>query len=104
MAIDSQPPAPYGGPPPGYYPAPYPRVVPTSGTAVASLICSLLGLITFGLLSIPGVICGHLALSETQSGERGGHGLAVAGLIIGWIQIGGWMLFWLFMLIGAAGY
>jgi hypothetical protein len=101
MAIDSQPsnkPMPYSGPPPGYYP----RVVPTSGMAVASLVCSLLGLITFGLGSIPGVFCGLQALPETRSGERGGHGLAIAGLIIGWIQFGGWALFWLFWTLGSS--
>ena len=105
MAIDPHPPHqpyPYGGPPPGYYPPAYVRVVPTSGMATASLICGLLGLITFGLLSIAGVICGHIALTETRTGERGGHGLAVAGLIISWLQTGGWLLFWAFMIFGTA--
>src|SRR5687768_13156714 len=96
MAIDSQPPAgPPWGAPPGHYPAiPPPYTVPTSGMAVASLVCSLVGLVTFGLGSIPGIILGHLALPETRSGRRGGHGLAIAGLIIGWIQAGCWLLFW----------
>ena len=104
MAIESQPPnmaRPYG-PPPGYYP-PQTYVVPTSGAAVASLVCSLIGLVTFGLLSIPGIICGHIALPDTGSGRRGGHGLAIAGLIIGWIQAGGWLLFWFFFALSAAG-
>lgn len=50
---------------------------------------------------IPGVICGHLALPETRSGECGGHGLAIAGLIIGRVQLGGWTLFWVFMPFGS---
>lgn len=106
MAIDHQPPSqqpmPWGGPPPGYYAMPPAYVVPTSGAAVASLICSLIGLVTFGLLAIVGVVCGHVAVQETRSGARGGHGLAIAGLIIGWIQCGGWLLFWLVMILGAA--
>lgn len=117
MGIEQQPPqyhqpAQWSGhpsgplPAPGYYPpagyAAPAYVVPTSGVAVASLVCSLIGLITFGLVAIAGVICGHIALSETRSGARGGHGLAVAGLIIGWIQCGGWLLFWFFMIVGAA--
>lgn len=91
-------------PAPGYHPGGYPApgyVVPTSGLAIASLVCSLVGLVTAGLAAIAGVICGHIALTETRSGMRGGHGLAVAGLIIGWIQCGGWIVFWLFMLLGA---
>jgi hypothetical protein len=103
MAIDQQPPSgphAWGGQPQAYYAVPA-YVVPTSGTAVASLVCSLVGLITFGLGAIPGVICGHMALPETRSGSRGGHGLAVAGLIIGWIQCGGWALFWMITIVGA---
>lgn len=105
MAIDSQPPVgpPRDGPPPGYYPAgPPPYIVPTSGLAVGSLVCSLIGLVTLGLGSIPGIILGYLALPETRSGRRGGHGLAIAGLIIGWIQAGCWLLFWFLAGLGSA--
>jgi hypothetical protein len=70
--------------------------------AVASLICSLAGLFTLGIGSIPGVILGHMALPETRSGERSGHGLAIAGLIIGYVQIAGWLIFWVFLFLGAA--
>ncbi|MGE3284505.1 MAG: DUF4190 domain-containing protein [Pseudonocardia sp.] len=108
-------PAGYGQPgygQPGYEQAGYGQpaygqpgyTVPTSGMAVASLICSLVGLFTFGLGSIPGVVLGHMALPETRSGERGGHGLAIAGLIIGYVQIAGWLIFWVVVfLAGAAG-
>lgn len=68
MAIGSEPPAgpPWDGPPPGYYAAgPPPYMVPTCGLAVGSLVCSLIGLVTFGLGSILGIILGHLALPET---------------------------------------
>ena len=62
----------------------------TSGFAIASLVCSIAGwfLIPFvgGLL---GVIFGHIARREIQrsQGWRRGNGLALAGLIVGYIHI-----------------
>ena len=63
----------------------------TAGVAVASLVLGILGLILIGPLgSIPAVICGHLALSRLRKNPEGlgGDGLATAGLIMGYIQIG----------------
>jgi hypothetical protein len=61
----------------------------TSGMAIASLVCSLLGLCT-GFTPILGVIFGHLALNEIKrsNGMVGGKGLAMSGLIIGYIFVG----------------
>ncbi|HWS38781.1 MAG TPA: DUF4190 domain-containing protein [Actinoplanes sp.] len=79
---------PMSGPPmmPGY---PMAVVVPTSGTAVASLIFGLIGFFGgFCLFGIPcaiAVLLGHVALRETRNGHRAGHGMAVAGLILGYI-------------------
>ena len=74
----------------------------TSGWAIASLICSILGM---GLL---GVIFGHVGLSEIKrgAGRVTGHGLAMAGLIIGYIELGGAFLFgcfWFVIVLSAMG-
>lgn len=64
-------------------------VVPTSTLATISLVLSILGLLTFccsfGVLSIAAVACGHFALPETNNGSKGGHGMAITGLILGYI-------------------
>ena len=65
---------------PAYYAAPV-ATRPTSGLAVAGFICSLLW--GFGILSLAGVILCGIAWQRTKTGEQGGHGLAVAGVIIG---------------------
>jgi type IV pilus assembly protein PilA len=60
---------------------------PTSGKAVASLIC---GIFSFMLpASIAAVILGHLSLSEIRKsgGRIGGAGIATAGLVLGYIGI-----------------
>jgi hypothetical protein len=63
----------------------------TAGVAVASLVCGILGLICFGPLgAIPAVICGHIARSRIResAGALGGEGMALAGLILGYVSIG----------------
>lgn len=62
---------------------------PTSGLAVASLIFGIAGLVgswcLLGIPSIVAVILGHAATRQTKRGLRPGHGLAVAGLILGYV-------------------
>lgn len=81
------PPAPYGPQPVYIIQQP-----PTSGMAVASMVLAIIGLIssccTFGIPSILAVIFGHVARSETKNGTRSGDGMAVAGLVMGYIITG----------------
>lgn len=60
----------------------------TSGLAIASLIlsCCTIFLGPFGC--IPGIICGHIARSGCRKDPNvGGEGLALAGLIIGYVLL-----------------
>ena len=77
---------PYQG---GYYPA---VGTPPSGLAVGALICGIAEVFTLGLASIPAVILGHLARQHIRrTGERG-DGMAIAGLVLGYLGIGIWLL------------
>ena len=71
---------PYGSYPPGYPPAygypPPPR--PTNALAIASLICAF-------LLAPLGVVFGHISLSQIKRSGEDGRGLAIAGLVIGYL-------------------
>jgi hypothetical protein len=73
-------PSPYGQPQYGAY---GPQTS-TNGLAIASLVCSLAGLVT--CISAPvGVVLGHVAKRQIrQTGEQG-EGLANAGLVVGYI-------------------
>jgi hypothetical protein len=67
--------------------APQPK---NSGLAIWSLILGILGLTCFSIFSaIPGVICGHKALSRIKQsgGALTGQGLAIAGLVTGYLGI-----------------
>jgi hypothetical protein len=57
----------------------------TNGLAVASLVLSLLTLC--GLGSLLGVIFGHLSLGQIKRKGQHGRGLAVAGLVLGYLGI-----------------
>ncbi|BBY05159.1 DUF4190 domain-containing protein [Mycobacterium noviomagense] len=67
---------PYGpyriAPPPG-----------TNGLAIASLVTSLVGVVFCGIPSIVGLILGIIAMQQTKRTGQEGHGLAVAGVIVG---------------------
>ena len=78
-------------------PSPLPQsgAVPESNTlAIISLVSGILGwsLLPF-LGSIAAVICGHLARAEIrrQPGRYSGDGMAVAGLVLGWLSILMWI-------------
>lgn len=88
--------APYHG---GYYPVPQP---PTSGVAVASLICGIAEFFTLGIAAVPAVILGHVARANIKrTGERG-DGLAIAGLVLGYLGIACWALFLVVLLAASS--
>jgi len=61
--------------------------VRTSGLAIASLVCGILGFLCLPV-SIAGVICGHLALSgiSKSQGQLTGRGMAIAGLTCSYLK------------------
>jgi hypothetical protein len=62
-----------------------------SGLAIASLICGIAAWIIFPVVAaIAAVITGHLAKKEIREGGGtvGGDGMALAGLLLGYIQLG----------------
>ena len=67
--------------------APQPK---SSALAIWSLVLGILSLTCFSIFSaIPGVICGHKALSKIKQsgGALTGQGLAIAGLVTGYLGI-----------------
>lgn len=103
----------------GYGPAPYPGgyggtyASPSSSAntlAIVSLVCSVAGFLTY-ISALAGVICGHIALGQMKrSGDFEGRGMALAGVIVGYVVIiGGIIAFiamfaWLGWLFDYTGY
>lgn len=69
------------------------------------LVC--LSLITGGLLLLPGIVCGHIALGQcNRDPQLLGRGCAVAALVIGYIIVGitALMMLGLLGMLAAHGY
>jgi uncharacterized membrane protein len=85
----SAPPPP---PPAGMPSAPAPVVASgTNGLAIASFVCSLL------CISLVGVILGHIAMSQMKKNPQDGRGLAIAGLVLGYIGLAVTVIWFVFV-------
>ncbi|OPC81453.1 hypothetical protein B4N89_11270 [Embleya scabrispora] len=80
--------APYGQPPHayGYYQPGYGGHLPqpgTNGLAIASMILGIVWIYWLG--SLLAVIFGHIALAQTARTGQEGRGMAIAGVVLGWV-------------------
>ncbi len=77
---------------------------PTNGKAVGALVCGVGTFFSMGGTALPAVILGHMARKEIRERGDSGDGMAVGGLVLGWLAIAGWALFITAMIIaGASG-
>jgi hypothetical protein len=97
-ATGGQPPqpSPYGNyppPQPGQYPPGYGQPPPygpphrgTNGFAIASLVLGILWLYWIG--SILALVFGYIARGQIRQQGQSGDGMAIAGIVLGWIGVG----------------
>lgn len=70
----------------------------TNSWAIVSFICSIVGLFCFGILLAPlAIVFGNKAMKTMKENDNG-KGLAEAGKIIGWIEVG-IIVFFIFILL-----
>ena len=67
-------------------------VTRTNGLAMASLACGLAQFAFGPVAAIPAVVFGHVARQQIKRSGEQGAGLALAGLILGWVVILGVLL------------
>ena len=85
--------------PPAPEPTPYaaPVGAPAGGKtntlAIVSLVLSIIG------VHLGGIITGHIALGQIKRTGEAGHGLALAGTIIGYVGSAAWIIFWVFYIV-----
>ena len=71
--------------------------------AIASLVCGILGFMLC-IPSIGAVVCGHLARAQIRKDlTQGGEGLALAGLITGYIVLAGALIYILVVVVVMGG-
>jgi hypothetical protein len=69
----------------------YAAQLPTSTLAIISMIAGILGFTVFPVIAtIVALVTGYAARKETRAvpPKVGGDGLATAGIIMGWVQVG----------------
>jgi hypothetical protein len=110
VASPPSPPPPPRPPARHYAPAAAGAGVPTSGLAIASLVLGIGGVTILPLLgSIVAIVLGYMARNDIRRrpGEVTGEGLALAGIVLGWISVGlavlGLILFGGFTVCGICG-
>ncbi|WP_217183723.1 DUF4190 domain-containing protein [Streptomyces sp. AC495_CC817] len=70
---------------------------PTNGLAIATLVLGICG------FAIVPVIMGHIALRQIRERGDAGSGLAIAGLILGYIALAGYIVIGIMMIAVIAG-
>jgi len=93
---------PYYPPAPQYQPGPYQQPYPyqpygpprpTNGLAVASMVLGILWVYWIG--SILALVFGYVARDQIKRSGQGGDGMAIAGIVLGWVGVG-------FLILGLA--
>jgi hypothetical protein len=62
----------------------------TNGFAIASLVCSCVGVVLIGVPSVVGIVFGFIARARIRdsNGTQRGAGLAIAGIVVGFVVVG----------------
>jgi|SRR5579859_6454959 len=107
----SQPANPYPSAPPPIYMAPVqPAYVQpmvfvqrqTNGKAITALVLGIVSWVGFSILAgIPAIVFGHIALGEIKASgnTQEGRGMAIAGLVLGYLSLVGILCICLYFLV-----
>jgi Domain of unknown function (DUF4190) len=85
-AVPPPPPGQWYGPPPGYPGYGWPPPQRTNGLAVASLVLGILWIYWIG--SILALVFGYIARNQIRERGDSGDGMAIAGIVLGWVGVG----------------
>ena len=77
----------------GAVPAPPAFGPPTNSLAIVAIILGF-------LVPLGGIICGHISLGQIKRTGEGGRGLALTGLIVGYVFTAFWILYFVAIIIG----
>lgn len=80
---------------------------PSSSAAVIALVMGVVGLLAgwcmFGLPCLAAVVIGHIALNDAKDDVKTGRGMAVAGLVLGYVALIPAIILFFWFVIGSFG-
>lgn len=81
----------------------YTAPVKTNGMAIAAMVLGILWLYWIG--SILALVFGYISRRQIDesNGTQGGRGMAIAGIVLGWVGVGIFCVFFVFGLLAALG-
>ena len=87
MTDQTPAPTPAPAPAPQYAAPAYAPAAPGAKWNVLAIVSLAIAVVGFAWLSLGAVITGHIALSQIKKTGEQGHGLALAGTIVGYVGI-----------------
>jgi hypothetical protein len=67
--------------------------------AIASMVLGILWLYWIG--SVLALVFGYVALSQIRKNSQSGRGMAIAGVVLGWVGVATLILMIIFIIVGA---
>lgn len=88
---------------PGHWaPAPARRTSTLAGWSLGLGIAGVfLGLFTLGIPCITAIALGHAALTDTKDGAKGGRGMAITGLVLGYAMVAPALIMFVYYVVSA---
>jgi peptidyl-prolyl cis-trans isomerase B (cyclophilin B) len=84
--------------------APVPPAAPVAVAGAKTNTLAIVGFILAFLVSVAGIIVSFIALGQIKRTGEGGHGLALAGVIIGFVVTAFWLIYIVVAIIIAVSY
>lgn len=72
----------------------------TNGMSIASMVLGILWIWWVG--SILALVFGYVALRQIRERNESGKGMAIAGIVLGWVGVGTLAIFIILLIVGAA--
>ena len=85
------------------YQQPYGPAPGTNGKAITAMVLGIAGVFLCPLVGIAAILVASSARREMAQTGQGGHGFAIAGLVLGWLAVAFIVLFLLLFVAGTGG-
>jgi hypothetical protein len=84
-------------------PTPTPYTAPAAGPARPTNVLSIVALIAAFVIPLAGIIVGFISLGQIKKTGESGHGLALAGVVLGFVFTAFYLIFFIvyFVIIAA---